>query len=572
AKTRNVRVQLNNNALVEFAETVELRIVAADSPVDDLGDYYRRHADGSRATLTVADDDAAAAKIAIGTSASLRAGYTASVGEAAGSLNVPVTVSHLPVSDTTFDVEVLSGTATEGTDFSIGTKSVTFADTGAKTRNVIITLTDDEWVEDDQTVVVRIVAADAVADDLGDFYARDEAEAGTDSDGISDMATVTIEDDEQRAARIAFGESAVSTTQHTFMVAEDVAAGNVTVPVTINFLPESSQTFVVEYLSSSTASSPDDYNGGGFVTFGPTDTTKTQNITISITDDDLVENDQTIAIRVVAAADPVAALGDYYVRHASGATSLGTILDDDARAAKIAFGSSSDAVIVHRDTVEEPDSGTTTLNVPVTLSHLPESSTTFGVRVTTGTAAATDNTDYSVAKTITFGPGESASKDLVVTVNADAPREGNETISLQLSAADGVADTVTHDDLGDYYDRDSESSKAGVIVTDPDSPLNLEVVLRLNDATANSPATIPEGQGTVEVRAFLGSGNEAPAGGVRVMLLPAEGTTMATTEYRLGGAFTIREGQEFALGRVRFVDDQVKEDTEDLVLSAATSP
>ena len=64
--TQNLRIQLTNNALVEYPETVELRIVAADTTANDLGDHYDRHAQSKLATVTIDDDDAEAAEIAFG--------------------------------------------------------------------------------------------------------------------------------------------------------------------------------------------------------------------------------------------------------------------------------------------------------------------------------------------------------------------------------------------------------------------------------------------------------------------------------------------------------------------------
>ena len=123
-----------------------------------------------------------------------------------GTLNVPVTVSHLPGASTTFAVEVLSGgTAGEGSDFSIAAKSVTFGPTTAKTQNVAITLTDDADYENDETIELRIVAADDPGNDLGDHYARNAA-------GATAAVTVTSEDVRSVAKTYSIG-SAVSATE-----------------------------------------------------------------------------------------------------------------------------------------------------------------------------------------------------------------------------------------------------------------------------------------------------------------------------------------------------------------------
>ncbi|MCY4424424.1 MAG: hypothetical protein OXC06_15285, partial [Acidimicrobiaceae bacterium] len=329
AKTRNVRVQLNDNALVEHPETVQLRIVAADSPVDDLGDYYDRHASSRSATLTVADDDAAAARIAIGSSASSTAKYTVSRSEDHSQMGlvIPIRVSHAPSEATTFALEVLAAsTATENTDYSMPLKTIIFTPSGLS-DNVPVSFTDDDWVEHDQTIEVRIAAADATVDDLGDYYTRDSAGA---------TGTVTIEDDEQREAKVAFG-TAARTSAYTANGEEVV--GTLTVPVAINHLPESNTTFTVEVLDTSTARETDDpTNATGnpkdfgiaakTVTFGAA-TAKTMNITIAIANDVVEEDDEEIRLRVVAADTTVDDLGDHYDRHSSGSTARVTVKSED---------------------------------------------------------------------------------------------------------------------------------------------------------------------------------------------------------------------------------------------------
>ena len=99
-------------------------------------------------------------KIAFGSDAAATAKQTIEVAEnvAAGTVDVPVTVDWLPGESVTFAVEVVSTgtTATEGTDFSIATKSVTFGTTGSKTQNVTVTITDDVAVETDETIELKL--------------------------------------------------------------------------------------------------------------------------------------------------------------------------------------------------------------------------------------------------------------------------------------------------------------------------------------------------------------------------------------------------------------------------------
>ena len=152
----------------------------------------------------------------------------------------------------------------------------------------------------------------------------------------TDSATVTIKDS---AAAIAFGADAAATTRYAASVAENVASGTLNVPVTVSHLPAESTTFTIEVAGTSTATAyADDANPGDYriadktVTFGPTDSSKTKNVVIAITDDDDVEAPETITLNIAAAADPAVALGDRYARDANGATAIITISSDDAAA------------------------------------------------------------------------------------------------------------------------------------------------------------------------------------------------------------------------------------------------
>ena len=184
-KTATLTVPLASDDLVEGEETFTATLSTSVSG-------WQAASSGASGTVKITDEDAGNAKVAFGTDAAGTSKHAVSVAEDAGTVNVAVTVSHLPAASTTFAIEVLgTGTATEGTDYSIGSKSVTFASTGSKTKNVTVTVTDDSDLEADETIELRIAAADQTVDDLGDHYARDEN---------GSLATVTITNDEDPPA------------------------------------------------------------------------------------------------------------------------------------------------------------------------------------------------------------------------------------------------------------------------------------------------------------------------------------------------------------------------------------
>ncbi|WP_419916316.1 Calx-beta domain-containing protein [Candidatus Poriferisodalis sp.] len=614
--TKNVTVTLRDDSVVELDETVELEIAAAraSSHMDyDLGDRYVRHASGAKATVTIEDDEADdGPTVAFGADAAGTAEHKASVAEdvSGGMLSVPVTVSALPGASTTFEVEVLtSGTATEYDagppeavgDFRITTKSVTFGPADASmTQNVSIAIQNDALVEQAQTIKLQIKAARASTDagyDVGDLYGRDaQGDPATDTDGTSSEATVTITDDEAANAKIAFGSDAAATAKHAERPDEDVAGGKVSVPITISAAPETAVTFSVEVSGLATEGTDYTINKKSF-TFTPTGAL-TQNLEITITDDDLVENDQAIELAIAAADSPVDDLGDYYVRHPQGRLATVTIADEDRDEAKIVIGTAvpTGTPVQYTATAAEGDG---TLAVPVTISHLPESAVTFTVEAadvpdSVGKDARSSDDDdnptgnpkdYDFAATdLEFAVDAQdtvKSKDLTIDIADDVVEEDNEFIGFQIAAADDVID-----DLGDYYERVTDASTGLVTLTSDDAVSS--VVLSLSGVTATAGGWFPVLEGTavtVTATADIPVGPDGWSVAVSNPTLDQSGGFVRTqcrtnvalagwacpSDYRLPGVFKIAEGQTQATATLTLVSDSREETTEERMSLAAVA-
>ena len=115
-KTGTFSFLVNDDAWVEHDQTIDVAITAADGAADDLGDYYDRHADGARGTITISDDEQRTARVAFGTSAASTSRHTATAEEVVGTVTVPIIINHLPEQATTFTVEVLSSSTARETD------------------------------------------------------------------------------------------------------------------------------------------------------------------------------------------------------------------------------------------------------------------------------------------------------------------------------------------------------------------------------------------------------------------------------------------------------------------------
>ena len=335
---RTKNAQTPSGAAAWTGEGDSMRITVKGSV--PLGDLYTRHAESSKGTVTIEDDEARAAQVAFNSNAASTVKFTATPDEnvSGGKQTVPITISALPEVESDFTVSVLtSGTATESADYTIAAKTFTFApeddsattdvDESTLTRNLEITITDDAWVENDQTIELEISSGDG----FFDKYTR-HANAS--------KATVTIHDNEHHDAKIAIGSVATSTTKHTASATEGTDT-TLTVPITITHLPESDTTFAVEVQTSGTTArdSEDTNNATGNpkdydfvskeVTFTNTGA-KSKDLTINIADDNVEEDDEQIQLRIKPADNPNNDLGDYYARDAAGSTSTITLASDDA--------------------------------------------------------------------------------------------------------------------------------------------------------------------------------------------------------------------------------------------------
>ena len=609
ARTQNVTVAITNDARVEFDETISLRI--ADSAAA-LGTHYTRHAQGRLAAVTIEDDETdAGPKIAFGSNAAGTTVYTRSHNEPAQA-TVAVTLSALPEVPTVFEVQVTGGTATEcdpdastpvAGDYCITTKTVTFAADSTDTalsKSVSIAFENDLLVEEDQTIRLSIAAADATPDDLGDLYGRHTA---------ASTATVTILDDEARAAKIAFGAAAGSVLKSVADADEDAATKQAVFPITLSALPEVDTAFTVTVLASGTATECDPTAtppvAGDYCIATKTFTftsagALTQNLVIALVNDMLVENDQTVELQIAATGSGLSAK---YARHAQGALARATIVDDDRDDAKISLGrtlgSSSPAVFPVKELDEKLGTPGEGASVPIFLyrSHLAEGDVTFGVDVLdSSTARGSDDPDNPAGNPADFTvpagglevefleAHENLSDLLFVAVHDDFVEEDVETVDLRLAAADASPGAVgDYADLGDYYQRDPLLSNARIDITSNDqvSSVSLAVSAR-SDSSGNLFAV--EGQSlTVTATADIAVGPDGWAvtassvhdAAYRAVIANGcavqgnYGGFACPNDFRLPAPFTIPEGQTQATAALVLVSDSRAESgTERLPLSA----
>ncbi len=160
-------------------ETVNLSIVDDDLVERSEKVFFSANSGGLASygtELTIVDNDATAARIAFGDSASNSHKYVVTVEEdvEGGKFNVPITISHLPSEDTTFDIEhkLVSDFdfSLQNPNYSLKSEQITFSSTSSKSKSLEITLIDDLVTEVEQDIQLTIKSTDQLENGLDRLY------------------------------------------------------------------------------------------------------------------------------------------------------------------------------------------------------------------------------------------------------------------------------------------------------------------------------------------------------------------------------------------------------------------
>ncbi len=354
-----------------------------------------------------------------------------------------------------FDIAISAadGTATTAdNDYSATAGTLTFAGNAAEIQTFNVTVNGDEITEMDETFTVSLGAVTHPT--LSGAISTDNS-----------PATGTITNDDTAEFEIEVGTNTVGE-----------AAG--TLPVTVTLSNAAAFTTTVNYATSDgTATAGADYDADSdTLTFGPSETSKTFDITIN--DDTGDEPDESF---------------DITLSGASGA-SLGTtisqtvnIIDDDG-APTIQLGSTTYNV------GEEEGS----LDVVVSLSN--SSSSTISVTVQSGDISATAGVDYdAVNSPLVFAAGE-ISKTVSIAISNDTIYEGDELFSLTLTDEENVTlgintaavVTITEDEtapvlsIADTSGLESSGSLTFTVSLSSPSAVTVTVNYATQDGTASS--------------------------------------------------------------------------------------
>ena len=388
-------------------------------------------------TGTITDDDAApTVTLALSRTSIAESGTTNSTTVTA-SLNRPSSAV------TTITVSAAAGTNAVAGDFSTSSNTTLSIAAGATSSTGTVTVSANDNTTDEPNKSVTISGS------------------ATNTQGINDPAnlTLTITDDDPEPS---LSINSLSVTEG------DTGTANLVFTVTLNTASGKEVTVNYADAGTGTATSGTDYTAlsSGTLTFTAGDTS--EQITVTVSGDNLDENDETVLITLSGASNASIAT----------ATGTGTITDDD--------GPPTVTLALSPTSIAE-SGATNSSTVTASLGHPSIAVTTITVGAAAGTNAVAGDFRLSSNRTLTIAAGATSSTGTVTITAVDNTRDEDDksvTVSGTAQNTSGVTDpanrtlTITDDDSPPTLSIGSAS------VTEGDSgSVNLTFTVSLDTAS-----------------------------------------------------------------------------------------
>jgi hypothetical protein len=346
---------------------------------------------------------------------------------------IQVKLNSTSLVSTSIDYSVTGGTATNGTDYTLPSGTLTFAP-GEDTKTIPLSITPDAIYEDNETVIISL------------------SNPGLLTLGAITSHTYTITNDDA-APVVAFNATTSNGSE---------ATTTVNIPVTLTGGTALTATVNYSVTGGTATGGGVDYTlANGTLTF--TAGTTTQNISITVVNDTLPELNETIEITLSGQTNST--LG----------TPVHTYTINDNDPPTISFNT----------TASGGSESVASVTIPVSLSGPQSGDVTVNYAVT-GTASG-GGVDYTLANgTVTFTAGET-SKNLTLAIHDDLIDEDDETVIITLSAPSGG--TLGSNTVYTYTINDNDAagvtlSKTTAAVTEGGATDSYTIVLN-TQPTAN---------------------------------------------------------------------------------------
>ncbi|RPD39634.1 Calx-beta domain-containing protein [Chitinophaga barathri] len=495
-----------NDLIIEGTETVTVTITGLSSP----GFTYTIDPVEGTATADILDNDDLAANRVLSVEKTTDAQETSTNGRFTISLpGGAVAANDIAVNYT------VSGTGTAGTDYTdIGTSVVIPA--GQTSVTVDVPVIDDQLIETTETVVLTIIDGDAA----GMAFTA----STTDNE-----ATVDILDNDNVAGNLIVSVPATAD------ASEPGTNGTFTVSLPAGYT--ATEDITVTYTTGGTATAGADYSTLGSTVVIPAGQTSVQ-VTVAVTDDDIIESAETVELTITAASSTS------FTLLPSTTNGSGTVLINDDENSSPANRTLT--ITKGTDASEPATNGSFTISLPAGISAAENVTVNYTVD---GTATA--GADYVALSGIAVISAGQNSVSVPVTISDDQLIEVTETVRATITSAGSASFTFT------------ASGNATVDITDDEStlPANFTVTIA-KGADAAEPGT----NGNLIISLPIGI---AVSEDVTVNYT-VSGTAAVGSDYTaLSGSVIIPAGQNSVSVPVMVADDNIIETTETVITTLA---
>ena len=405
-------------------------------------------------------------------------------GEATTDYTVSLSPSGVkPTADLTLSYATADGTASAGKDYTaIVATTLTFTETAAGSQTFTVQTTEDTSDEPDETFTVSISSPSGgggAAPTLG-----------------TASVTTTINDDDDAPTGITLSASPDT-------LGEDDSATSVTVKATLNGSTLPSDTVVTIGTLSGSATKGTDYAATALasITIPANRTSGSGTLTITPTDDLVVEGDETI---IIPGTTTVAELSVTSASITLTDDDKGTTPTDDKDSAELSISGPSGSVSEGGDA-----------SFTVTLSQAVATQVQVAWSAPLGTDAAEGADLGTTSGTVTFAANSAAgaTQSITITATDDALSEIAESFTVTLG-------TVTST-LSGQISLKNEAKSATATIAESD-PITIAI---------SGPSSVDEGDATSNYTVSLSPSGVKPTADLTVSYATSDGTATAGSDY-----------------------------------------
>ena len=471
--TQSITITATDDMLSETAESFTVTLGTITST---LSSHLSLKNGASSAQATIAASDPITVNISGPT--------TVAEGDATSNYTVSLSPSGVkPTANLTVSYATSDGTATAGTDYTAKSGTLTFTNASPGSQTFTVSTTEDTFDESDETFTVTISASGG---------------GGTTTLGTDKSVTTTITDDDDTLTGIT-----LSADPNT--LGEDDAATSITVTATLDGdTTRPSDTVVTIGTLAGSATKDTDYSVTTLasITIPANSSSGTGTLTITPTDDTVVEGDETITIPGTTTTEVGLSVTAAEVTLTDDDKT--TTPTDDKDSAKLSISGSDSNVAEGSDA---------TFTVTLSAEVAKEVTVAWSAPLGTDAAEGSDLSDTSGTVTFAANSAAGATQTITITATDDMLSETAEFFTVTLG-------TITST-LSSQLSLKNGASSAQATITASD-PITVSI---------SGPSTVDEGDATTAYTVSLSPDGVTPTSDLTVSYATSDGTATAGTDY-----------------------------------------